>query len=248
MTNFTDSNAGLTGVEFGSVATGDFDRKNGLDLLITGYDTNRNPIAKIYTNDGSGGFSEDTNPGLTGVGYSSVATGDFDGKNGLDLLITGLDTSIKKIAKIYTNDGSGGFTEDSNAGLTSVSISSVATGDFDGDDDLDLLITGDDTSRNPIAKIYTNDGSGGFTEATNPGLTGVKYSSVATGDFDGDDDLDLLITGWDTNDNRIAKIYTNDGSGGFTEATNPGLTGVGFGSVATGDFDGLDLGELTSLF
>ena len=158
--------------------TADFDGENGLDLVVTGSDSNSGPIAKIYENDGSGGFSENTNANLTGVAASSVAAADFDGDNDPDLIVTGQSDS-DRIAKIYENDGSGGFSENTNANLTGVFRSSVATADFDGENGLDLLVTGQDISGNRIAKIYENDGSGGFTENTNANLTGVDYSSVA---------------------------------------------------------------------
>ena len=96
---------------------------------------------------------------------------------------------------------------DINANLTGAYHSSVAWGDYDGDNDLDLLITGYDSSYNPIAKIYENDGSGSFSEDTSANLRGVRNGSVATGDFDGDNDLDLLITGRDSSNNPITKIY-----------------------------------------
>ncbi len=235
---FTDINANLSGVRNSSVATGDYDGDNDLDILLTGFDNNYNPIAKIYNNDGSGGFSEDTNANLTGVYSGSVATGDYDGDNDLDILLTGRASSNHRIAKIYNNDGSGGFSEDTNANLTGVYRSSVAWGDFDGDNDLDILITGRTSNYIPIAKIYNNDGSGGFSEDTSANLSAVYDGSVATGDFDGDNDLDILITGLDSNYIPIAKIYENDGSGGFSEDTSTNLTGVYRDSVATGDFDG----------
>ena len=234
---FTENtNANLTGVNAGSVATADFDGDNDPDLVVTG-SSGSGLITKIYENDGSGGFSENTNANLTGVYNSSVAWGDFDGDDDPDLVVTGNSSNGQKIAKIYENDGSGGFTENTNANLTGVYNSSVATADFDGDDDPDLVVTGEDSNRNRIAKIYENDGSGGFTENTNANLTGVNAGSVATADFDGDNDPDLLVTGLGDS-GPIAKIYENDGSGGFTENTNANLTGVAYGSVAWGDFDG----------
>ncbi|MDT9313892.1 VCBS repeat-containing protein, partial [Limnospira sp. Paracas R14] len=94
-----------------------------------------------------------------------------------------------------------------------------ATADFNGDGDIDILLTGRDSSNNPISRVYLNDGSGGFTHATNISLTGVYLSSVATADFNGDGDIDILLTGRDSSNNPISRVYLNDGSGGFTHAT-----------------------------
>ena len=235
---FIDINANLTGVESGSVATGDYDGDGDLDLLITGWDSSFNPITKIYENDGSGGFSENTSANLEGVALGSVATGDYDGDGDLDLLITGWDSDRNSITKIYENDGSGGFSEDTSANLQGVSRSSVAWGDYDGDGDLDLLITGVDSSYNRIAKIYENDGSGGFSEDTDVNLTDVAGGLAAWGDYDGDGDLDLLITGRDSDRNRSTKLYENDGSGGFSENTSANLTDAPGGLASWGDYDG----------
>ncbi|MCF3572850.1 FG-GAP repeat domain-containing protein [Planktothrix agardhii] len=59
------------------------------------------------------------------------------------------------------------FSENTNISLTGVSCSSVTTADFDKDGDTDILLTGRDSSNNPISKIYSNNGSGGFSENTN---------------------------------------------------------------------------------
>ncbi|WP_214560669.1 beta strand repeat-containing protein, partial [Planktothrix agardhii] len=232
-----NTNISLTGVGISSVTTADFDKDGDTDILLTGFDSSNKPISKIYSNNGSGGFSENTNISLTGVGISSVTTADFDKDGDTDILLTGLDSSNKPISKIYSNNGSGGFSENTNISLTGVAYSSVTTADFDKDGDTDILLTGQDSSGNPISKIYSNNGSGGFSENTNISLTRVSSSSVTTADFDKDGDTDILLTGYDSSGNPISKIYSNNGSGGFSENTNISLTGVSFSSVTTADFD-----------
>ncbi|MCF3573742.1 beta strand repeat-containing protein [Planktothrix agardhii] len=232
-----NTNISLTGVAFSSVTTADFDKDGDTDILLTGRDSSSNRISKIYSNNGSGGFSENTNVSLSGVAYSSVTTADFDSDGDTDILLTGFDSSNKPISKIYSNNGSGGFSENTNVSLTGVRRSSVTTADFDSDGDTDILLTGLDSSNNRISKIYRNNGSGGFSENTNISLTGVYFSSVTTADFDSDGDTDILLTGWNSSNNRISKIYSNNGSGGFSENTNVSLTGVYNSSVTTADFD-----------
>jgi uncharacterized repeat protein (TIGR01451 family) len=55
---------------------------------------------------------------------------------------------------VYQNTGSG-FSEVYN--LTGVFDGSVAWGDYDDDGDLDILLTGEENSYDPISKIYRND-------------------------------------------------------------------------------------------
>jgi hypothetical protein len=232
-----NTNVSLSGVRYSSVTTADFDKDGDTDILLTGNDSSNKPISKIYSNNGSGGFSENTNVSLSGVYLSSVTTADFDKDGYTDILLTGLDSSNKPISKIYSNNGSGGFSENTNVSLSGVSYSSVTTADFDNDGDTDILLTGFDSSFNSISKIYSNNGSGGFSENTNVSLTGVSTSSVTTADFDKDGDTDILLTGQDSSFNPISKIYNNNGSGGFSENTNVSLSGVSFSSVTTADFD-----------
>ncbi|MBD2325312.1 DUF4347 domain-containing protein [Alkalinema sp. FACHB-956] len=233
-----DTSIALPGVNRSSVAWGDYTGDGKLDLILTGSDNSGNLIAKLYKNNGSGGLTEDTSIALPGVRDSSVAWGDYTGDGKLDLILTGFDSSFNRIAKLYKNNGSGGLTEDTSIALPGVSSSSVAWGDYTGDGKLDLILTGFDSSRNRIAKLYKNNGSGGLTEDTSIALPGVYLSSVAWGDYTGDDKLDLILTGRDSSGNPIAKLYQNNGSGGLTEDTSIALPGVAAGSVAWGDYTG----------
>jgi predicted nucleotidyltransferase len=226
-----DTGISLTDVFRSSVAFGDYDNDDDLDILITGYDNNWNPIAKVYRNTG-GSFSEDTGISLTGVGASTVAFGDYDNDGDLDILLTGEFSYNNVTAKVYRNTG-GSFSEDIGISLTGVVDSSVAFGDYDNDGDLDILLTGYSDSG-IIAKVYRNTG-GSFSEDTGISLTGVVNSSVAFGDYDNDGDLDILLTGYSSSGN-IAKVYRNTG-GSFSEDTGIKLTGVKSGSAVFGDYD-----------
>ena len=106
--------------------------------------------------------------------------------------------------------------------------------DYDNDGYLDLLITGAGTNNTPISKIYHNDKTGGFTEQTSIVLPGVKQSSVASGDYDNDGWLDILLTGLNTSGQNISKIYRNNGNHTFSEQTSISLQGVGYGAAGLG--------------
>jgi hypothetical protein len=223
---FADINAVLTGVRDSSVVWGDYDKDGDLDIMLTGRSSS-GLISKIYRND-SGVFT-DIGAALTGVYYSSVAWGDYDNDGDLDILLTGY-TGSSYISKVYRNDG--GIFTDIGAALTGVAYSSVAWGDYDNDGDLDILLTGY-TGTSSIAKVYRND-SEVFVDIGAAILAGVRYSSVAWGDYDNDGDLDILLTGY-TGSSYAAKIYRND-SGLFTDI-GAALTGVAYSSVAWGDYN-----------
>jgi len=100
---FTEANAGLTGVHFGSsAAIADVDGDGNKDLLITGFDGD-NLTATLYLGDGESGFSE-ANAGLTGVSLGSVSIADVDEDEDPDLLITGASAASGSASSIvYEN-------------------------------------------------------------------------------------------------------------------------------------------------
>ncbi len=128
------------------------------------------------------------------------------------------------------------FTE-SGIDLTGFYNSSVAWGDYDNDGDLDILLTGGDSSSWRFSIIYKNNGDGSFTELTGANLSPVNESASAWGDYDNDGDLDILLTGSPNGGGATTKIYKNNGSDSFTELTSANLTGVFIASVAWGDYD-----------
>jgi hypothetical protein len=107
-------------------------------------------------------------------------------------------------------------------------IEKVDFGDYDGDGDDDILLTG-----NSIARVYRNDN--GRLINLNADLVGVRFSAAAWGDMEGDGDLDIVITGLDADSTVLTKVYRNNG-GTFNDL-NAEIIGVYYGSVDWGDYD-----------
>jgi predicted nucleotidyltransferase len=228
---FIDMEADLTPVYGGSVAWGDYDQDGDLDIVLTGAGV----VSKVYRNEGGGVFY-DIAALLAQVWHSSVAWGDFNNDGYLDILLTGEDVSMDKWSRVYQFVGPSSFL-DVVSGLTGVSHSSVAWGDYDNDGDLDILLTGQDSSSDPVSEVYRNDGGSPWTFTDiGAALTGVYDGSVAWGDYDNDGDLDILLTGKDDAYNAVSKVYRNEGGGSFLDVS-AALIGVYYSSVAWGDYD-----------
>ena len=119
----------------------------------------------------------------------------------------------------------------------------VASGDYDGDGDIDLFVVRGDIGSN---LLYRNDGGNRFTDVaaaagvadTNPAGGAFRHSGPTFADMDGDGDLDLFIGGIEGDP---CVIFENDGDGTFTDVS----LGSGFETMAAantissafGDYD-----------
>jgi hypothetical protein len=110
-----------------------------------------------------------------------------------------------------------------NAPLVTVHARSAVWGDYDNDDDLDILLA---------AEIYNNDNGNFIFDSS---LNGLSISSNAWGDYNNDGNLDILLTGLRSDQRHYSIIYSNSNSS-FIDI-NAGLEGVDESSVAWGDYD-----------
>jgi len=223
--NFTDSGQ-LLGTNSGnSVALGDLDSDGDLDMVVA----NISEANRVYTNDGSGNFT-DSNPLLSASDISfSIALGDVDSDGDLDMVV-----ADGRANQVYTNnDGAGSFI-DSGQALGASFSTFVALGDVDGDGDLDMVVANLDAQvyNDEANRVYkNNDGAGSFIDSGQ--ALGTNYSqSIALGDMDGDGDPDMVVANRNSN-----RVYINDGAGNFIDSGQ--LLGASIStSIALGDVDG----------
>lgn len=224
----------FVGIYSGSSVFEDIDNDNDLDLIMIGSSTS-NLESKIYKNDGSGIFTIATNF-FAALDSASISFADIDADGDKDAILTGRDNSFIPVTYLYLNDGLGNFTIVSSTGLENVFGKSLFS-DIDNDGDQDLLLTGYNDLNVPSSKLYTNNGSGTFTEISGAGIQPLGYNDAVFTDIDNDSDFDILIVGYNGS-LSVAKLYLNDGSGSFTEITGLPFEGVSDGSIAIADFNG----------
>ncbi|MFK7996464.1 MAG: FG-GAP repeat domain-containing protein [Granulosicoccus sp.] len=209
----------------------DIDGDTDQDIVIA----NENPFPfggpagdqnRLLINDGSGHFSEATERLPPAIDNSSgIAAGDINADGHVDLVIGNIGQN-----KLLLNNGSGFFNDATATGLPMLEDSTrkVLLGDTDGDGDQDLIVG---NSRGEQNRLYLNDGSGIFTDATQANLPFDESTTTDIDliDFNADGALDLFLTnvgdfvfdhGFLGEPNRI---LFNDGSGRFMDATSPRL-------------------------
>jgi hypothetical protein len=215
-------------------------------------------------------------PEVMGAG---VALFDYDNDGDLDVFlvqsgnVTSRDSqpSARSTSRLFRNDlvvaANGArllrFTDVTDrAGIAAHGYGmGAATGDYDNDGDLDLLVT----SFGPET-LYRNNGNGTFTDVTrDAGISDPLWStSAAFIDHDRDGDLDLFVANYldfTVADNKVChdsvgsrdycsprayrpvpdRFYRNEGNGKFVDATEKSgiarADGAGLG-VTVGDYDG----------
>lgn len=252
---FTDvtSKAGVGDTGYGlGVAVADYDNDGDPDIYLNNYGPN-----VMYRNNGDGTFDDVTKEAGVDNGHKVGAGAcflDMDGDGDLDLyaanyleFTSDTHTKVQALTKLmyaipryyrpvpdtlYRNNGDGTFTDvsaDSGVSHHSGWGMGMICGDYDNDDDTDVLIANDVWAN----FLFQNDGKGHFEEV---GLmAGVAYDGggqaqagmgVDFGDYDNDGWLDFYLTNYQ---NEQASLYKNLGDGMFEDVTF--VTGAGAGTL-----------------
>ncbi len=215
--------------DFGKFVKGDLDNDGDIDVIITALNG-----SSAYINDGLGNYT------IESYLFSPVSwsrdLGDIDGDGDLDFVTSGELAFNQYKTDMMLNDGNGNFTV-SQQTLPSVTFSATIFGDVDGDNDLDLFITGQGERGTIITELYLNDGLGGFSLDTNNIFQQLKNSDAIFFDIDNDSDLDLIYSGEDLNGLKFTTTYKNNGFGYFSVDTTNTLIGISAGKLFFADID-----------
>ena len=105
--------------------------------------------------------------------------------------------------------------------------------DFDGDGDLDILVAREESPN----ALLLNDGQGFFSDASDrlpPESSAHDHEDIAVADFDGDGDLDAIVS---AEDDELKDFYLNDGQANFSSVSDRLPQHCKSNAVAAADFD-----------
>jgi hypothetical protein len=195
--NFTEAtgtafvNVNNSAVGFAHVNNDDF-----IDLYITG-GSDGGRSSNLYINNGNGTFSITTSPFPVSAD-GSFAFEDIDNDNDKDVIISGtggLSGVGVGFTKLYTNNGSGLFSEVLSTPFDQLRLSSVVFIDAENDGDKDIILSGKNSNDNNLTKLYINNGLGVFTVSSSTSFAGISDGDLAVADSDNDGDMDVIING-----------------------------------------------------
>lgn len=213
------------------------DNENNLLANFKMYSTSFNSETSSYT-------TEDLSDNFNAISKMYVPffdIGDFDNDQDLDIVISGdlvFGDNITKVFENVTEPGSQNisFQEHTEANLPGVRDGSSSFIDFDSDGDLDILLSGHDDLGNRVFSIYENPEQGDWVKV-DTNLPKISDTELEFGDFNGDGYSDLLISGTNSNEEKITKLFEYSENQGFIESDYD-LSEFIDAKFAFGDLDG----------
>jgi FG-GAP-like repeat len=149
-----------------------------------------------------------------------VAVADVNHDGNVDILVA---NTADRTLSVFLGDGQGHFRLAAGAlALTGEGANDIATGDFNRDGNLDLVIANTGT---PFLTVLLGDGKGAFRPSPKSPFATNSYPhvhGVAVGDFNGDGKLGVVTDSWG-NDQIL--LLPGDGAGNLIPPGRPFHTG-----------------------
>ncbi len=193
-----------------------------------------NDVTIYYPNAGRTDWGTDTHFN-TGNQNNAVLFDDVDGDGYLDLLIGYGSANLH----VHWGDSAGTWSQTRETVITAGYIDHVATGDFDGDGDIDIALACDRSGGSTDSLIFYGSASRSFSSSADVTLTGQEYIRVDSGDVNSDGYDDLVFAA-----GSVARLFLG-GPSGIPTTRDREYTAAGLQDVYLGHLD--DDGDLDLL-
>jgi len=225
-----------------SIAVGDFNGDGHLDLVVANNGINvaggwLPGTVSVLLGNGDGTFRTHVDY-ATGTGPSSIAVGDFNGDNRLDLAVAAHPANV---VSVLLGRGDGTFQPHVDyATGTGGGNGAVVVADFNRDNRADLAVAGRFGAG--VVGILQGNGDGTFQSPVGYDPAGLFGRSLAVGDFSRDGKLDLVVTYANFGNGTASgvTVLPGNGDGSFSQGSTlaTGTAGCHVGSPILADFDG----------
>jgi FG-GAP-like repeat/FG-GAP repeat len=200
-----------------AITTADFNGDGIPDVVILG-STSGGQVLSIFLGRPDGSFAPRVDYSVQGTGFT---VGDFNGDGKLDVIV--VSNIYSPAANILFGNGDGTLQLpvplSQNIGN---SYSAAASGDFNGDGKLDLLLLTPDFGSGATMAILLGNGDGTFQAPHTYAVPVAPY--IVVGDFNGDGKPDIAICGGISGSGGVS-ILINNGDGTFKSPANYSVSG-----------------------
>jgi hypothetical protein len=230
--NVNTSEASVAGVTF---AVADLNGDGIPDLFVKDYFGTYD----VLLGKGDGTFTVVGSPFGPSTGIGSFVIGDFNNDGIPDVAaITGQIYAPNGVITIFLGKGDGTFTVAGTSPTVAYNPTAIATADFDGDGNADLIVSQQESasSSNCQLVILFGKGDGTFTQASSAASTDGIAGSIIPADLNGDGKVDFVIT---YGSQTQTSAFLGNGDGTFTAVANTGVPASGLLYVADLNDDGI---------